>query len=113
VSRAGKYEDGPQHCIDAVTREACKQDFLGQVVAIQLRQEMSETRAHLIVAIGQQNEEGMSRTAPRQVVEEFQAGIIAPMNIFNDERHWPSAGLIHEELGQRRKEAAFLLFRIK
>src|SRR5215469_644715 len=43
-------------------------------------------------------------------MEEFQAGLITPMNIFNDEQHGLLPGLPDEELCEGSEEAAFLLF---
>jgi hypothetical protein len=55
----------------------------------------------------------MSRTPPRQVEEKFQAGIITPVQILDDEQQGLLCSLVQEEVSQGCKEAAFLLFRVE
>src|SRR5216684_3782889 len=74
---------------------------------------MPQASAHLLTPVCQKDEEGLSSTASRQVMQEFQAGLVTPMNIFNDEQHRLFGGLTCKELRQRCKEAAFLLFWIE
>jgi hypothetical protein len=88
-------------------------EFLCETFAVQLRQEMAQAWLNLVTAVGQQDKQRGGSAAPRQVMEEFQAGLITPMNIFNDEQHWLFGGLTCKELRQRGKEAAFLLFGIR
>jgi hypothetical protein len=47
----------------------------------------------------------------RQVMEKFQARLIAPVHIFYDEQYSLLPGLTDEELRKGSEEAAFLLFR--
>jgi len=55
----------------------------------------------------------MSRTAPCQVMQESQAGVVAPVQVFHHEQHGVRPGLAGQEVGQRLKAAALLLFGIE
>ena len=78
--------------------------LLPELFTVQLASQCSERRVNLVTAVGQQDKERLSSTAPRQIMEEFQAGIITPMHILNDEQQGLLCGLAQEERaqGQRR-----------
>ena len=54
----------------------------------------------------------MSSTVPRQVVQKFQAGVVAPMQILNNQQHRLFCSKSCKELRQGSEDAAFLLFRL-
>ena len=74
---------------------------------------MLKAGAYFIAAVGQQQEERLCRTASRQVMEEFQAGIITPMQVLDDEQQGLHCCLAQEEVSQGGEETAFLLLRIE
>ena len=55
----------------------------------------------------------MSSALPCQRLQEFQAGIVAPMHIFKDEQYGLFDGLARKEVRQGSEEAAFLPFGIR
>ena len=73
-----------QHGTHLTAGEGGEGEFLGETFAVQLRQEMAQAGVNLVAAVGQQDKQGGSSTAPRQVMEKFQAGLITPMQILND-----------------------------
>ena len=74
---------------------------------------MTKAWANLVTAVGQQDKEGLSSTAPCEILEKFQTGIIAPMHIFNDQQQGLLCRLAQEEMRQGGEEAAFLLFGVE
>ena len=55
----------------------------------------------------------MRRRAPRQSMEKVQAGVVAPVNIFNDEKDRRVLRKIKEKLRQHCEETTFFLFRFE
>src|SRR5690242_11019026 len=74
---------------------------------------MAQARTHLVAAVGQQKEERMRSATSCQVMEEFQAGVIAPVQVFQHTEHGMLPGLARQEVGQDLKAVTFLLFRIE
>ncbi len=60
--------------------------LLNKSFAIKLRKPASHCRLQLIMAVSEQEQQGMRRGAPRQVVEKIQAGVVAPVHIFYDQK---------------------------
>src|SRR5436190_19536932 len=102
-----------QHCLDLVSCEVRKRDFLGQAFPIQLHQEMAQAREHLVTAIGQQEKERINRAASCQVMEEFQADVVTPMQVFQNQEDRSLNRLRRKEVCQNLKAAALLLLRIE
>src|SRR5437870_401571 len=102
-----------QHGTHPTSDEGGKGEFLDETFTIQVRPEKEEGWLNIVTPVGQQDKQGGSSTAPRQVMEKFQAGLVTPMYIFDDEQHWLFGGLTCKELRQSGKEAAFLLFGIR
>ena len=48
-------------------------------------------------------------TSPRQVQQEFKAGVVAPVEIFKDEQQGLVCGLLGKKMEQQGKQTAFLL----
>src|SRR6266849_7986196 len=81
--RATKIEDRMQHGTHLTAGEGGEGEFLGETFTVQVRQEMAQAWLNLVTPVGQQDKQGGSSTAPRQEMEEFQAGLITPMNILD------------------------------
>src|SRR5262249_29444850 len=68
---------------------------------------------NFLAAIGQHEQERVRCAATRQIVEEFQAGIVTPVQILYDEQERRGVGLTGEGMGQTSKEAAAVLLSIQ
>ena len=68
---------------------------------------------NFIAAIGQQEQERVRCAATCQIMEEFQAGIVTPVQILYHKQERRGVGLTGEDLGQAGKEASLLLFGIQ
>src|SRR5712691_1229612 len=75
-------EDRLQHCLDLRLRETAQDIFKSYPFTIELCQQTLEARMNVLAAIGQHEQERLRRQAPCQVMEEFQAGIVTPMQVF-------------------------------
>src|SRR5260370_38852052 len=102
-----------QDRVDLISCETSEQDLPREPFPVQLRQEMAQAGEDLVTAVGQQEEEPVSRAVACQVVEKFQAGIIAPVQVFHYEQHRVRPGLVGQKVGQGLKAAALLLFGIE
>src|SRR2546421_5156812 len=111
--RATKIEDRMQHGTHLTAGEGGEGAFLGETFAVQVRQEMAQAGVNLVTAVGQQDKHGGGRRAPRQVMEKVQAGLVTPMQVLHDQKHWLSACLAEEEMSQGGEETTFLLLRSK
>ncbi len=70
-------------------------------------------RMNLVTAVGQQEEKPMSRAASSQVVEEFQADVVAPVQVFHHKQQRTFFCLPAQEVGQGLKAPTLLLFGIE
>ena len=111
--RATKSEDRIQHGTHLTARKGGEGEFLGETFPVQLRQEMAQAGVNLVTAVGQQDKQGGSSTAPRQVMEKFQAGLVTPMQVLNDQQPRLFGCRTEEEMSQGGEETTFLLLRIK
>src|SRR5256885_6840025 len=84
--RATQSKDRIHHGTHLTAGEGDEGAFLGEPFPVQLRQEMAQAWVHLVAAVGQQDKQGRSRTAPRQVMEKVQAGLVTPMQVLNDQQ---------------------------
>jgi hypothetical protein len=66
---------------------------------------------NFLAAIGQQEQERCAATC--QIMEEFQTGIVTPVQILYHEEERRGVGLTSKDMSQTRKEAALLLLRIQ
>src|SRR6266550_7034722 len=102
-----------QHGTHITAGEGDEGAFLGETFTVQVRQEMAQAWVHLVAAVGQQDKQGGSRTAPRQVMEKVQAGLVTPMQVLHDQQRRLLGCLAEEELSQGGEETTFLLLRIR
>src|SRR5262249_10491267 len=93
--------------------EARERYFMGQTLPVELCQPVAQARADLIATVGHEEEQGVRSTAPCQVVEELEAGVVAPMHILHAQQHGRARCLARDELGEGGEEAALLLFGIE
>ncbi len=106
-------KDGLEHRIDVGTSESFQREVLSQVLPVKFRQAMPQLWRHFITAVGQHKKDGQVSTSPRQVQQEFKAGVVAPVEIFNDEQQGLVCGLLGKKMEQQGKETAFLLLWVK
>src|SRR6266700_4741779 len=111
--RATKLEDRIQHGTRITAGEEGESAFLGETFTVQVRQEMAQAWVNLVTAVGQQDKQGGGRTAPRQVMEKVQTGLVTPMQVLNNQQHGLLGCLAEEEMSQGGEETTFLLLRIK
>src|SRR2546429_5603095 len=111
--RATKLEDRIQHGTRITAGEEGEGAFLGEPFPVQLRQEMAQAWVNLVTPVGQQDKQGGSSTAPCQVMEKVQAGLVTPMQVLNDQQHGLLGGLAEEEMSQGGEKTTFLVLRIK
>src|SRR5213082_2237545 len=67
---------------------------------------MAQAGVNLVTAVGQQDKQGGSRTAPRQVMEKVQAGLVTPMQVLNDQQRRLFGCLAEAERGDQTAEGA-------
>src|SRR6266581_3394849 len=111
--RATKSEDRIQHGTHLTAGEGGEGAFLGETFPVQVRQEMAQAWLNLVTPVGQQDKQGGSSTAPRQVMEKVQAGLVTPMQVLNDQQPRLFGCRTEEEMSQGGEETTFLLLRIK
>src|SRR6266568_4894699 len=111
--RATKIEDRMQHGTHLTAGEGGEGEFLGETFTVQVRQEMAQAWVNLVTPVGQQDKQGGSSTASRQVMEKFQAGLVTPMQVLNDQQRRLFGCLAEEEMSQGGEETTFLLLRSK
>src|SRR5437588_3146317 len=111
--RATKIEDRMQHGTHITAGEGGEGEFLGDTFTVQLRQEMAQAWVNLVTPVGQQDKQGGSRTAPRQEMEKFQAGLVTPMQVLNDQQRRMFGCLAEEEMSQGGEKTTFVVLRIK
>ena len=73
--------------LTSLRREGGEGEFLGETFTVQVRQEMAQAWVNLVTPVGQQDKQGGGSTAPRQVMEKVQAGLVTPMQVLNDQQH--------------------------
>src|SRR5215469_9665949 len=93
-------KDGLEHHIDLGTGESLQGEVLRQVFPVTFGQEVPQLWRHFITAVGQQKEDRQMGTAPCQVQQEFKAGLVAPVEIFNDNQQWLTCGLLNKKMEQ-------------
>src|SRR5205807_5171730 len=86
-TRVSLLKDGRQHRIDLIACKRHEPDLVSEPFAVELCKPAAQLWLHLLMAIGDQEQERMRRRAPRQIVEEVQARVVAPVHILNDEKH--------------------------
>ena len=74
---------------------------------------MAQAWVNLVTPVGQQDQQGGSRAAPRQVMEKVQAGLVTPMQVLNDQQRRLFGCLAEEEMSQGGEKTTFLVLRIK
>src|SRR6266700_4388689 len=111
--RATQSEDRIQHGTHLTPAEGGEGEFLGETFTVQVGQEMAQAGVNLVAAVGQQDKQGGGSTAPCQVMEKVQAGLVTPMQVLNDQQRRLLGCLAEEELSQGGEEATFLVLRIK
>jgi hypothetical protein len=65
---------------------------------------------HLVIPVGQNEQQPVSNTAAREGVQELETRFIAPMQILYREQNRLLRCYAREEMGERDEEAAFFLF---
>ena len=106
-------KDGLEHRIDLGTGESLQGEVLGQVLPVKFGQGMPQLWRHFITPVGQHKQDGQVRTSSRQVQQEFEAGLVAPVEIFENEQQRLACGLLCKKLQQQGKQTALLLLWIK
>src|SRR5436309_1417189 len=86
-TRVSLLKDGRQHRIDVFACKRLEPDLVSEPFAVELCKPAAQLWLHLLMAIRDQEQERMRRRAPRQIVEEVQARVVAPVHILNDEKH--------------------------
>src|SRR5213595_1953028 len=102
--RATKIEDRIQHGTHITAGEGGEGEFLGETFTVQVRQEMAQAWVNLVTAVGQQDKQGGGSTAPRQVMEKVQAGLVTPMQVLNDQQRRLVGCRTQEEMSQGGEE---------
>src|SRR6266568_3198702 len=111
--RATQSEDRIQHGTHLTPAEGGEGEFLGETFTVQVGQEMAQAGVNLVAAVGQQDKQGGGSTAPRQVMEKVQAGLVTPMQVLHDQQRRLFGGLAEEEMSQGGEKTTFLVLRIK
>ena len=108
--RAGLFKDCPDHRLDFIARETRQSQLDGAPFAIQPGQKVGEAgvRLRVVTAVRHQQKNRLGGDVARQVKEKFEAGIIAPMQILDDDEQRMMSGKADEELGEGVEQAAFL-----
>src|SRR5262245_37197125 len=80
-----------------------------QVFAVQLCEPSAQTWMHVVIPVGQHEQQWVMSTAARKMVQELQARLIAPMEILDCEQNRLFGGQTGEEVGERHETSAFFL----
>src|SRR6266487_2060977 len=107
-----QVEDCAEHRVHITTRQMGQQEFLHQAFAVHLNKPTSQRRAYLVVAVGHEQQEGMSSTVPGKIVEKFQAGIVTPMQVLNNQQKRLFCSQAYEAMCQCGEDATLFLFRL-
>src|SRR5215831_7443914 len=103
-----KREAGLHHRLNLGGPERRQMQFLCQPLAIHLRQNITQPRVDFLAAIGKQQQECTCPTPPCQKVQQFQAGLITPVQIFDDKQQRLMRGESRQKASKPLKELAFL-----
>src|SRR5215469_7249858 len=106
-------EDSMKHRVYMVAGEGRQREFGSQALPIKFCQPLPEEWANFFAPVGQEDKQWVASTAPCQVVEIFQAGVIAPVHVLYNEQDWLCERLTCEELCQCFEETTFFLFGIE
>ena len=79
-------KDALEHCIDIGPVEALQGEVLGQVCPVKFGQAVPQLWGYFIMAVGQHKQHRQMDTLPRQVHQQFKTGVVAPVEMFNDEQ---------------------------
>src|SRR5215218_4361084 len=109
--RPWKVKDGTKHGRRFRCRQGSKHHFACTPASVNLGKKAIEPGAGLITAIRQHEGDAWGWHAPDEEEEQFEACIIAPMDILDDHEQ----GALHGQAGQERphllKDATLLLLR--
>src|SRR6266516_917869 len=94
-------------------RRRAKIAYIMALTSLRVRGARAHAWANLVAAVGQQDKQGGSSTAPRQVMEKVQAGLVTPMQVLNDQQRRLFGCLAEEEMSQGGEKTTFLVLRIK
>ena len=103
-------KDGLKHSLDLDMRQALKDDFLGEPLAVKLRQPMFQAEMRFVAAIGRQDEQRVGCAVARQVVQELETCFIAPVDILYREQHGLFRSYTGEEVRKSHEQALLFLF---
>src|SRR5260370_27022389 len=103
-------KDGLKHSLDLDMRQAVKDNFLGEPLAVKLRQPVFQAEMRLVAAIGRQDEQRVGCAVARQVVQELETRFITPMDILYSEQHGLFRSYTGEEMRKSHEQAALFLF---
>jgi len=78
-------------------------------LAVELCQQAPQRRARLVAAVGQQQQQRQRLDLARQKMHEFEAAVVAPMQILDHQQRL-FAGHASEKVVERREQAPFMRF---
>src|SRR5512135_3082067 len=78
-----------------------------------MSQTATESRIHVVTAVGTQQQQGHACNLPGQGMQKLQATVVAPMHVLYDQQQWTLPCLPGEEVRQGGKEAALLLLGVQ
>src|SRR2546430_1869519 len=105
-----QVKDCAEHRVYITTWQVGQLEFLNQPFAVKLRQPASQSWTYLVVAIGHEQQEGVSSTTPGEIMEKFQASIVAPVQVLNDQQKRLLCSQACEALCQGCEDATLFLF---
>jgi hypothetical protein len=106
-------KDRPEHRLDIGEREARQAILNGPMFAINARQEASEPCVPLLIAARQQQQDRTTRDAPCQEEQEFEAGIVAPVQILDDDQERSQRRKAEEDIREQLEDASLLALGVR
>src|SRR5690348_8645942 len=102
-------ENSPQHRAHLVIGKRSEDDFLCQMASVKLGQPALHVRGSFIAAVSQKQYDWLVGALPREMIEEFQTCVVAPMDVFDDQRKGALYSGTNEKLSQPVKKMLLLL----
>src|SRR5579875_836596 len=87
-----QVKDGGKHRFDITAGEARQGAFLRPAFPILLRQPVAKTRVDFVTAVGQQDQPGKGGAVAQKILQEFQAALIAPVDVLDDQQERARTG---------------------
>src|SRR5690349_10303699 len=105
-------EDGAEHCADVVAAESLEWEVGDDAGALEIRDEFGEAGPSLLAAIGEGDDDGLGGVAPREVKDQLECRVVAPVHVFESDEHRLLAGELRDRLRENVKQTSAVGLRV-